>query len=157
MLAITEDAAAAIQGIVASSGLPEGAGLRITQELNTETQGAARTDLRLSLVESAEEGDEVLEGTQIFLEPDAAEFLDNKLLDADVVEGEEGKAGEVRFSLDVQAETLGSRPSPFRSSDRVTPARRRGVAPDGPAALPSAIPEGPKARQERLPGRRVGA
>ena len=106
MLAITEDAAAAIQGIVASSGLPEGAGLRITQELNTEAQGTARTDLRLSLVESAEEGDEVLEGTQIFLEPEAAEFLDNKLLDADVVEGEEGKAGEVRFSLDVQAENL---------------------------------------------------
>ena len=47
-----------------------------------------------------EEGDQVLEGTQIFLEPDAAEFLDNKLLDADV-EGE-----EVRFSLDVQAESL---------------------------------------------------
>jgi iron-sulfur cluster assembly protein len=106
VLAITEDAAAAIEGIVASSGLPEGAGLRITQELNTETQGTPRTDLRLSLVESAEEGDEVLEGTQIFLEPEAAEFLDNKLLDADVVEGEEGKDAEVRFSLDVQAESL---------------------------------------------------
>lgn len=100
MLAITEDAAAAIYSIVASSGLPEGAGLRITQELNTETEGAARTDLRLSLVESAEEGDEVLEGTQIFLEPEAADFLDNKLLDADV-EGE-----EVSFSLDVQAESI---------------------------------------------------
>ena len=100
MLAITEDAAAAIYSIVASSGLPEGAGLRITQELNTETEGAARTDLRLSLVESAEEGDEVLEGTQIFLEPEAADFLANKLLDADV-EGE-----EVSFSLDVQAESI---------------------------------------------------
>jgi iron-sulfur cluster assembly protein len=100
VLAITEDAAAAIYSIVASSGLPEGAGLRITQELNTETEGAARTDLRLSLVESAEEGDEVLEGTQIFLEPEAADFLDNKLLDADV-EGE-----EVNFSLDVQAESI---------------------------------------------------
>jgi len=106
VLAITEDAAAAIEGIVASSGLPEGAGLRITQELNTETQGTPRTDLRLSLVESAEEGDEVLEGTQIFLEPEAADFLDNKLLDADV-EGEEVSFNaEVRFSLDVQAESL---------------------------------------------------
>jgi Fe-S cluster assembly iron-binding protein IscA len=100
MLAITEDAAAAIEGIVSSSGLPAGAGLRITQELNMEAEGKGRTDLRLSLVESAKEGDQVLEGTQIFLEPDAAEFLDNKLLDADV-EGE-----EVRFSLDVQAESL---------------------------------------------------
>ncbi|OLE39028.1 MAG: hypothetical protein AUG48_00155 [Actinobacteria bacterium 13_1_20CM_3_68_9] len=100
MLAITEDAAAAIESIVSSSGLPAGAGLRITQELNMEAEGKARTDLRLSLVESAEAGDQVLEGTQIFLEPEAAEFLDNKLLDADV-EGE-----EVRFSLDVQAESL---------------------------------------------------
>ena len=100
MLAITEDAAAAIDSIVASSGLPQGAGLRITQEVNTESEGKARTDLRLSLVESAEEGDEVLEGTQIFLEQEAAGFLDNKLLDADV-DGE-----EVRFSLDVQAESI---------------------------------------------------
>jgi len=42
----------------------------------------------------------VLVGTQIFLEPEAAGFLDNKLLDADV-DGE-----QVRFSLDVQAESL---------------------------------------------------
>jgi iron-sulfur cluster assembly protein len=103
VLAITEDAAAAIEGIVASSGLPEGAGLRITQELNPET---ARTDFRLSPVESAAEGDEVLEGTRIFLEPGVAELLANRLLDADVVEGEEGKDAEVRFSLDVQAESL---------------------------------------------------
>ena len=46
MLAITEDAAAAIKGIVSSSGVPEGAGLRITQEVNTVTEGQTRTDLR---------------------------------------------------------------------------------------------------------------
>lgn len=99
MLAITEDAAAAINNIVGSSGLPEGAGIRITQELNTEAEGEPRTDLRLSVVDSPEEGDEVLEDAQIFLQPDAASFLDDKLLDAEVV-GE-----EVRFSLDVQAES----------------------------------------------------
>ena len=99
MLAITEDAAAAVDSIVASSGLPEGAGLRITQELNTQSGEEARTDLRLSPVDSAEEGDEVLEDVRIFLEPQAADFLDNKLLDADV-EGD-----EVRFSLDIQAES----------------------------------------------------
>jgi iron-sulfur cluster assembly protein len=99
VLAITEDAATAIDNIVASSGLPQGAGLRITQELNTQSGQEGRTDLRLSVVESAEEGDEVLEDVQIFLEPEAADFLDNKLLDADV-EGD-----EVRFSLDIQAES----------------------------------------------------
>jgi len=99
VLAITEDAATAIDSIVASSGLPQGAGLRITQELNTQSGQEGRTDLRLSVVESAEEGDKVLEDVQIFLEPAAAEFLDNKLLDADV------DGDEVRFSLDIQAES----------------------------------------------------
>ena len=99
MLAITEDAAAAIRGIVGGSGVPEGAGLRITQEVSTEVEGQTRTDLRLSLVAAPEEGDEVLEAERIFLEPEAAAFLDNKLLDADVVDD------EVRFSLDVQAES----------------------------------------------------
>ena len=89
----------AIDSIVASSGLPQGAGLRITHEVNVQSGGESRTDLRLSLVESAEEGDEVLEDVQIFLEPEAADFLHNKLLDADV-EGD-----EVRFSLDIQAES----------------------------------------------------
>jgi hypothetical protein len=41
----------------------------------------------------------VLEDVRIFLDPEAADFLDNKLLDADV-QGE-----DVRFSLDVQAES----------------------------------------------------
>ena len=100
MLAITEDAAAAIQRIVGSSGLPEGAGLRITQELNAETEGAPRTDLRLSIVAAPEEGDQVLDPEPIFVDPDAAGFLDDKLLDADVVDD------DVRFSLGVQAETL---------------------------------------------------
>ena len=99
MLAITEDAATAIDSIVASSGLPQGAGLRITQELNTQSGEEGRTDLRLSVVESAEEGDEVLEDVQIFLEPEVADFLGNKLLDADI-EGD-----DVRFSLDIQAES----------------------------------------------------
>jgi iron-sulfur cluster assembly protein len=99
VLAITEDAATAIDSIVASSGLPQGAGLRITQELNTQGGEEGRTDLRLSVVDSAEEGDEVLEDVQIFLEPEVADFLDNKLLDADI-EGD-----EVRFSLDIQAES----------------------------------------------------
>jgi iron-sulfur cluster assembly protein len=98
MLAITEDAATAIDSIVLS-GLPAGAGLRITQEASVQSGGEERTDLRLSVVESAEEGDEVLEDVRIFLAPEAADFLDDKLLDADV-DGE-----DVRFSLDVQAES----------------------------------------------------
>jgi hypothetical protein len=98
VLCITEDAAAAINGIVSSAGLPEGAGLRITQELNTEAEDGPRTDLRLSVVAAPEEGDEVLQAERIFIDPGAADLLDDKLLDADVVDQ------EVQFSLDIQAE-----------------------------------------------------
>lgn len=98
MFAITEDAATAIDSILASSGLPEGAGLRITREVSAEGE-EARPDLRLSPVVAAEEGDQVLEDVRIFLTPEAADFLDDKLLDADVDEG------DVRFSLDHQAES----------------------------------------------------
>ena len=102
MFAITEDAAAAIKGIIGAPGLPEGAGLRITQEQHAEADGdgeARRTDLRLSVVAEPEEGDEVLADERIFLAPETASFLDDKLLDADIVDD------EVQFSLDIQAET----------------------------------------------------
>jgi iron-sulfur cluster assembly protein len=98
VLAISEDAATAIRGIVGAPGVPEGAGLRITREVNTEAGGEPRTDLRLSVVAEPEEGDEVLEEERVFVDPDAAELLDDKLLDADYV------GDDVRFSLDVQAE-----------------------------------------------------
>jgi iron-sulfur cluster assembly protein len=98
VLCISEDAAAAINGIVGAPGLPEGAGLRITCEMNTEG-GAPRTDLRLSVVATPQEGDEVLEAERVFVDPEAAELLDDKLLDADFV------GDEVQFSLDVQAES----------------------------------------------------
>jgi Fe-S cluster assembly iron-binding protein IscA len=99
VLAISEDAATAIRGIVGAAGVPEGAGLRITREVNTEAGGAERTELRLSVVAAPQEGDEVLEEERVFVDPDAAELLDDKLLDADVV------GDDVQFSLDVQAES----------------------------------------------------
>ncbi len=98
MLAISEDAAAAIRGIVESEGVPAGAGLRITREETTDAAGNARTDLRLSVVAGPREGDEVLEAERVFVDPGAAALLDDKLLDADYV------GDDVRFSLDLQAE-----------------------------------------------------
>ncbi len=99
MLAISEDAATAIRRIVGGTGVPAGAGLRITRELNTDESGEPRTDLRLSVVAEPHEGDEVLDDERVFIDPDAAELLDDKLLDADVL-GE-----DVQFSLDLQAES----------------------------------------------------
>ena len=98
MLAISEDAATAIRGIVESEGVPEGAGLRITREESTDPAGNARTDLRLSVVAGPQEGDQVLEVERVFVDPACTDLLDDKLLDADVVDD------DVQFSLDVQAE-----------------------------------------------------
>jgi Fe-S cluster assembly iron-binding protein IscA len=98
VLAISEDAATAIRGIVGAQGVPEGAGLRITREESTDDGGNARTDLRLSVVPGPQEGDQVLEAEHVFVDPGAAELLEDKLLDADYV------GDELQFSLDIQAE-----------------------------------------------------
>jgi Fe-S cluster assembly iron-binding protein IscA len=97
MLLLTEDAAAAVRNIVSSANLGADAGLRITQEVVEDSEGRPRTDLRLSVVPEPQEGDDVLEGVHVFVDAGAADFLDDKLLDADIVDD------EVRFSLDIQA------------------------------------------------------
>ena len=56
-----------------------------------------RIELRLSLAERPEEGDQVVEGGPVFIESEAASFLDDKLLDADV------SGNEAQFSLRDQA------------------------------------------------------
>ena len=102
MLAITPDAAEAISGIISTSELPEGAGLRITSEVTAVEaseagevgdSGETRTDLRLSLAERPQEGDQVAEGGQVFIEPGTAWMLNDKLLDAEV------SGDEVQFGL----------------------------------------------------------
>ena len=98
MLSITPGAAEAISGILSASELPEGAGLRITSEAAEDESGAPRIELRLSLAEQPEEGDQVVEGAPVFIESEAASFLHDKLLDADV------SGNEAQFSLRDQAE-----------------------------------------------------
>ncbi len=98
VLAITPDAANAINGMVSGAELPEGSGLRITTELAHDEEGQPRTGLRLSLAEGPEDGDQLIEDGPVFVEAQTAERLDDKLLDA-AVSGE-----EVEFSLREQAE-----------------------------------------------------
>jgi iron-sulfur cluster assembly protein len=97
MLAVTEEAASAIDGILASPQMPDEAGMRVTAETGVTEEGAPRTDLRLTVVEAPEANDQIVEDARIFLEPEAAALLDDKVLDADV-------AGEqVRFELKEQS------------------------------------------------------
>lgn len=78
MLAITETAAVAITTLISDSQMPEGAGLRIVQPEGSET-------LELSVAPAPSEQDTVLEsaGASVFLEPIAAQVLEDKVLDVE--------------------------------------------------------------------------
>lgn len=86
MLAITEEAVSAINTILDSSALPDGSGVRIATVPARENAGGPELQLHLSLAREPEEGDEVLGEEAVFLEPAAAAALDNKVLDAEIVE-----------------------------------------------------------------------
>jgi iron-sulfur cluster assembly protein len=81
MLTLTETAKAMVRDMVSSGDAPEGSGLRISAA-HDEDGGPA---LSLELANEPTEGDEILEedGTRLFLEPEAASLLDDKILDAE--------------------------------------------------------------------------
>ncbi len=97
MLALTEDATDAIEGILAAADVPENAGIRIAAAVPATDSGGS-TGLQLALAEVPADGDEVIEaaGARVFVEETVAPLLDDKQLDAE-------KDGEqVRFSLSEQ-------------------------------------------------------
>jgi Fe-S cluster assembly iron-binding protein IscA len=93
VLTITTEAAQAINAIVGSSPMPQG-GLKISAKPVTDSEST----LELSVVESPAENDQVIEdqGTRVFLEQLASDYLEDKVLDAEV-EGE-----QIRFTLQDQ-------------------------------------------------------
>ena len=93
MLTITTDAATAIKGIVDSAAV-EGGGLRIYAEPQNDSQAS----LEIALTPEPGAGDEVVdaEGATVYLEQNAAAYLDDKQLDADIEDE------QVRFSITEQ-------------------------------------------------------
>jgi Fe-S cluster assembly iron-binding protein IscA len=90
-LTITHDAAAAIDAVVHSApDAPDTAGLRIARGMSPDGQEG----LALSVTDGPAPEDAVLEaeGTPVFLEREAAEMLDDKVLDARVQDGQIGFA-----------------------------------------------------------------
>ena len=100
MLAITENAAEAIKSLSTDAELPTDGGLRITAPQPEE-------GLELALAQSADEQDTVLrgEGVAVFLEPTAAQMLDDKVLDVQAVPGENGE-DELRFAIVAQSDAV---------------------------------------------------
>jgi iron-sulfur cluster assembly protein len=93
MLAVTENATSVIQQLTDTPELPEGAGLRIASSDDAPS-------LTVAPAGAPEDGDEVVEnrGARLFLEPQAAELLDDKVLDARV-----NDSGGVEFLVAAQS------------------------------------------------------
>jgi iron-sulfur cluster assembly protein len=84
MLALTDNAVEAVKRIVASDeAAPGTAGLRMVAE-----PAGAETRFELRVVPLPAEDDQVIDaaGARVFLEPEAASLLDDKILDVEVEE-----------------------------------------------------------------------
>jgi iron-sulfur cluster assembly protein len=80
VLALTDSAVEAVKNIVSSSEeVSETSGLRMVAE-----RAGTQANFQLSVVGLPAEDDEVIEdqGARVFLEPEAASLLDDKVLDA---------------------------------------------------------------------------
>lgn len=91
MLAITTDAAQVIKQIVTSSELGRDGGIRVSVEAG-DGQSAK---LAMAIAGRPEPGDAHVEqeGANVFLDPNAAPFLDDKVLNATI------ESGQPAFSL----------------------------------------------------------
>jgi Fe-S cluster assembly iron-binding protein IscA len=80
VLTLTDSARDAVREMVNDGGAPEGSGIRIATGRNDD----GSEGLSLSLADGPAEGDAVVDddGSRVFLEPQAASMLDDKVLDA---------------------------------------------------------------------------
>jgi Fe-S cluster assembly iron-binding protein IscA len=94
MLVLTEAAAEVVKAIADSPQEPEVAGLRIASSTAGDPGG-----LQVSAAPGPDANDQVIDadGAHIYLEPQAAVFLEDKVLDAEV-----DSEGTPHFSLAVQ-------------------------------------------------------
>lgn len=96
MLVLTELAAKVVKSVMSTPQAPQATGLRISSTVPAPDSASA---LQVEAVPGPGENDQILEaaGALVFVEPQAAGFLDDKVLDAQV----DGQ-GSPRFSLAVQ-------------------------------------------------------
>lgn len=93
MLAISENAAEAINALVSGSAMPHGAGARIAAD-------SSGRGLELALVPGPTEHDMVVEdsGATVYLEQSAAQVLGDKLLDVEQYTEPNGEE-QLRFAI----------------------------------------------------------
>jgi Fe-S cluster assembly iron-binding protein IscA len=96
MLVLTEAAAEVVKSVTDTPQAPDGTGLRISQ--SAQEPGNANA-LELAAAAEPAINDQVVEtsGARVFLDPQAAVYLSDKVLDAQV-----DAEGQVRFMLGTQ-------------------------------------------------------
>ena len=90
MLELTPAAAEVVKRIVSQAEPSETAGMRITSHGGQPAANgsAPARDIHLSVVDAPQDDDEVVDGAPVYVEPGpTATMLDDKVLDAEVVEG----------------------------------------------------------------------
>lgn len=89
MLVLTETAAELVKSVTSAQEAPDGTGLRI---MATAPDPEGPNALQLTTAAGPTEGDQVIEeaGARIFVEPQAAAYLEDKVLDARL--DDQGKA-----------------------------------------------------------------
>lgn len=96
MLVVTEAAAEVVKSLTSTPETPEGSGLRIAPSTTApESPGA----LEVTAAPGPAENDQVIEaaGAHVYLEPQVAVYLDDKVLDAQI-----DSEGQPHFSLGMQ-------------------------------------------------------
>jgi len=95
MLVLTKAAAEVVKSVTSTPQAVQGAGVRIVSAAEPENPGA----LRLTAAERPDENDQVIEaaGARVFVEPQAAVYLEDKVLDAELDD-----QGTAHFSLGSQ-------------------------------------------------------
>lgn len=96
MLVLTEAAAEVVKSLTSTPEAPDEAGLRIASSDPTPDNPGA---LQVSAAPGPDENDQVVEssGAHVYLEPQAAAYLEDKVLDAQV-----DSAGNPHFTLGLQ-------------------------------------------------------
>ena len=96
MLTLTDTAAEVVKALTSDPQAPEGSGLRIESSVPQPADAGA---LQLSTATGPGENDQVIEatGARVYLEPQAAAYLDDKVLDAQI-----DQQGQPHFSLAFQ-------------------------------------------------------
>ncbi len=83
MLTMTEEAARALERIIAQPEVPDGAVLRFAAQEDHGNGSGPRRELHVELVSQPEPRDVIAEGVPISVEPQTVEMLDDKVLDAE--------------------------------------------------------------------------